>query len=574
MKTMIPSLALIFTLNLFGQGLSLAQTEEAPIHKTVIRNCLRPGTTAQPIPYGKSSYKYKESSSTTSGAMPKQRVGSFETTRTVPGTASLQDPPAPAPISDNNNTLQSNLLQEGQLDLHQSGKKVDKNIAKAKQLYLSNDDSMSLASAQRMIYAIENFLPLYRNEIRPHEFLNYFHFKTLPVSPGKTFSVNFQMAPGDSGESLAMAVQGKQLDNAERRPAVLTLLLDKSGSMGAQGKIEFLKKGLEILKSQLKAGDLINVVEFDNEICVAIEGLPWGKNAIPDYDKTVNQLSPRGSTNLHDGLLTAYQLAERFYDPQKINRVLLVTDAIANTGQLSPDLMASIGKYYDTRQIALSGIGLGLDFNDELLDTLTDRGKGAYLFVGLESALPRVFGEDFLSLLETTARNVHFQVTLPEGLHLETFYGEEVDTEKSQVQAIHYFANSSQLFFLDLKGKAKTDTLQLNVEFQDPNNEQNRNENFQASVSELTRYGRENISKARLIMVFADLLEKTALPGNRPYGNWAPLTKSPTPSAKNLNEEKKLCSTTLEEMQKLSREYLDTEVRYVQELAQKYCSRF
>ncbi|MDX1387521.1 MAG: VWA domain-containing protein, partial [bacterium] len=440
-------------------------------------------------------------------------------------------------------------------------------------VYLSNDDSMSLASAQRIIYAIDKFLPLYRNEIRPHEFLNYFHFQTDPVVGGEEFSVNFQMAPRPKGDSLALAVQGKKLTKESRKAAVITFILDKSGSMRSQGKMEYLKEGMEQLKGQLKDGDVINVIEFDHEVCKAIEGFVVGRDSWAGYDKTVKELEPRGSTDLHQGLVDGYGLAKKFYNPGKINRVILITDAIANTGTLSSDLMSSISKYYDTKKIALSGIGVGLDFNDELLDTLTDRGKGAYLFLGLQEAIPRVFGTDFISLLETVARDVHFNVTFPKDLHLEVFYGEEVSTEKEKVQPIHYFANSSQLFLLDLKGKITEENPQfkLKIEFTNPNSGEKEVETLSRSIPQIKENGQNNIAKARLIMAFADLLEKTALPGKRPYGGWF---RKPSPEVPNKAEGKKLCTEAKTEMKKQQALYSDSETVYVMDLADKYCSRF
>lgn len=462
---------------------------------------------------------------------------------------------------------------DGKLDLHQAGKKVDSKVRKASQVYLSNDDSMSLASAQRMIYAIENFLPLYRNEIRPHEFLNYFNFKTDPVVGGETFSVNFQIAPREKGQSLGLAVQGKPLNKGTRQNAVITFILDKSGSMRAHGKMAYLKEGLETLKAQLKEGDVLNVIEFDHEVCNAIEGFVVGRDAWTGYDKTVEELGPRGSTNLHAGLVEGYRLAEQFYQPGKLNRVILITDAIANTGTLSPELMASIGKYYDSKKIALSGIGVGLDFNDELLDTLTDKGKGAYLFLGIKQAIPRVFGDDFVSLLETVARNVHFQATFPENMHLDVFYGEEVSTEKAEVQAIHYFANTSQLFLLDLIGKFKEENpkFTLKMEFEEPSTGNKKVETVTRTLSEIQKNGTDNVNKARLIMAFADLLEKTALPGKRPYGGW--WNQRPE-GVKDKAAGKKLCTEAQFKMKALAAQYSDGDTKYVMDLADKYCSRY
>jgi Ca-activated chloride channel family protein len=500
----------------------------------------------------------------------------------APGPGGLMGGAVPPPVQSNYSAAQSEAEAPAeqkasgpdQLDVHQAGKKVDKNIRNARELYLSNDDSMSLASAQRIIYAIENFLPVYRNEIRPHEFLNYFHFKTDPVAEGKTFSVNFQTAPREGGETLTLAVQGKTLTAEQRRPAVMTLILDKSGSMAAQGKMEYLREGMEKLKSQFKNGDVINVVEFDHEVCNAVEGFQVGRDAMEGYDKTVKELTPRGSTDLQVGLVEGYKLAEKFYDAGKINRVILITDAIANTGQLDPELMASIGKYYDTKRIALSGIGVGLDFNDELLDTLTEKGKGAYLFLGMRDAIPRVFGTDFVSLLDTVARNVHFKATFPKGMHLDIFYGEEVSTEKAKVQPIHYFANTAQLFLLDLTGKAAgNEPFQLQIEFEDPVSGQAQVENFSQTVEQAQSRGRDNVAKARLLMAFATLLEKTSLPGNRPYSGWYPgFRQELSPEA--VATGKQVCAEALPEMKKLSEAFSDQETQYATDLANKYCSRF
>ncbi|MFO1463096.1 MAG: hypothetical protein U1F66_04920 [bacterium] len=542
----------------------LPQAIAAPPPPAVIRSC------AAQVEYEGRAMPYRAKAAAPGG------TGSAASSSMAQQPLMTAAPPAPAEVARSANILPEakpakEEMKDG-LDVHQAGKKVDKQVRSASEVYLSNDDSMSLASAQRLLYAINNFLPIYRDEVRPHEFLNYFHFKTYPVVPGQTFTVKAQLAPREKGETLALAVQGKTMTKEQRRPAVLTLIVDKSGSMAAEGKMEYLKEGLALLKAQLKNGDVLNVVEFDHETCNAVEGFLVGRDAMAGYDRTVAELSPRGSTDLHDGLVEGYKLAERFYDPEKINRVILITDAIANTGELSPELMASIGKYYDTKQIALSGIGVGLDFNDELLDTLTDKGKGAYLFIGLREALPRVFGNDFVSLLDTVARDVHFKASFPKNVKLDVFYGEEVSTEKAKVQPIHYFANTAQLFLLDLLGQgAAEDSYGLQIEYTDPLGGQVKTENFSASAASLRTAGQENIAKARLLMAFAGLLEKTSLPGSRPYAGWRIKAE---PSGSQKSEGKKACAEAQAAMAEQTKVYSDQETSYVVDLANKYCARY
>src|SRR5690606_35463892 len=135
------------------------------------------------------------------------------------------------------------------------------------------------------------------------------------------------------------------------------------------------------------------------------------------------------------------------------NRVVMITDAQTNTGITDQRLISMVGKHHDSRRIRLSGVGVGSDFNDALLDELTERGKGDYVFLGSEAEVDAVFGGRFTSLIETVANDVHFRLHLPPSLAMNVFYGEEASTQKERVQATHYFANTSQLFLSDLRSR-------------------------------------------------------------------------------------------------------------------------
>src|SRR5690606_37286877 len=122
------------------------------------------------------------------------------------------------------------------------------------------------------------------------------------------------------------------------------------------------------------------------------------------------------STNLHDGLVRGYEVANQAYQPTYTNRVVLITDALTNTGVTDQSLISVVGKHYDARRIRLSGVGVGSEFNDALLDELTERGRGAYVFLGSEAEVDAVFGSRFTSLIETIANDVHFKLSLPPSL--------------------------------------------------------------------------------------------------------------------------------------------------------------
>jgi hypothetical protein len=191
----------------------------------------------------------------------------------------------------------------------------------------------------------------------------------------------------------------------------------------------------------------------------------------------------------------------------------LITDALTNTGVTDEESIALVAKHYDDRRIRLSGVGVGSDFNDSLLDRLTERGGGAYVFLGSEAEVEAVFGRRFESLIQTIANDVHFRLSLPPSLGMQTFYGEESSTRKEDVLPIHYFAGTRQMFLSDVVARGgrlrPQDSVMLSVEYEDPETGAARLEEFAFVLGELSRNTR-NVQKARIIMSFIDGVRDTS----------------------------------------------------------------
>lgn len=441
-------------------------------------------------------------------------------------------------------------------------------------IYLSNDDTMSLSSAQRVIFAIEKFLPLPIEHIRPHELLNYFSFETLPVPAQDDFSIKADIAPDPKQAgiyNLALAIKGRPVDQQARRNANLTFVVDRSGSMSDEGRMDYLKRGMTKMTSQLKTGDLVNVVLFDHEECTPIENFVVGRDKPEILQKAIDKMKPRGSTDVHLGLSKGYALADAAYQPTYNNRVVLVTDALANTGDTDPRTMAMVAKYYDSRKIRLSGVGVGREFNDGLLDKLTERGKGAYVFLGSEAEVDAVFGGRFISLLETTAMDVHFQLHLPPSLRMNVFYGEESSVVKEDVQAIHYFANTSQLFLSDVMargGKLRPqDQIMLTIEYEDPETGTAMVEEQAFTLGEILQEDAFNVRKGRLLIGWADRL---AMLANRPE----PSGRGVMAGSWDDPDGWQACDAGRGELASLASGLSDPESARVLGLWDKFCSRY
>lgn len=420
-------------------------------------------------------------------------------------------------------------------------------------IYLSNDDSMSLASAQRLLWAVKNNKPFTTSQVRPHELLNYFSFDTNQVDPADVFSLHASAEQVDNDSlAIALAVKGA---TPPRLPLDLTLVIDRSGSMSSEGRMEYVKRGLSLMSQNLVEGDRIDIVLFDTDVCTPLENYVVGRDDSSILTSTINEMQPRGSTNMDAGLKEGYRVATSRVttDVQDRNRrVILLTDAFLNTGSINHDVVSEIGKAFEEHNIRLSGIGVGTDFNDDVLDKLTEKGKGAYVYLGSEAVVDRVFGVGFESLTRTIAHDVKFSLTLPDSLAMERFYGEESSRNPEAIQPINYYSSTSQLFLQDVKignnGKLKgEDEIKFDVKWKDPATNTEKSQTFTKSIGELVDQDPHNVRKARTLMAWTDLLLAKPMGGD-PCGD--PLTKY-TGLANSVSD--------------------DAEIVYVNSLVQKMC---
>ncbi len=436
--------------------------------------------------------------------------------QTVAAVRGHSPPPAQSSVSEG--VSESDDAREAPLVKQESGdlapRPAGKHLDWGATVYLSNDDSMSLASAQRVMAALEQGFGLAADHIRPHELLNYFSFTTGRVPQGSLFSV--QSAAVQEGSTLTMgfAVQGA---SPKRAPLDLTLVVDRSGSMSAQDRMGYTRRGLSLMSDQFVDGDRIDLVLFDHEVCTPLKNYVVGRDDPSLFKETLNKMQPRGSTDLDSGLREAYAIQEGRSDARGRNqRVMVLTDALLNTGNVNVDLVSEVGRAYEKNGIRLTGVGVGSGFNDKMLDRLTEKGKGAYVFLGSEAVVDRVFGPGFPSLVQTIAHDVRFSLDLPKSLAMERFYGEEVSTDPEDVQPIHYYAGTSQFFLQDLamKGLKNSDPVKLTIEWEDVTTGKSHEQDYTYTVGQLKGAPSRNVRKAQALMAWSDLLFEVALNGS------------------------------------------------------------
>ena len=386
-------------------------------------------------------------------------------------------------------------------------------------IFLSNDDSMSLASAQRVIYALQHGRSLPMDHIRPHELLNYFSFDTAEPSDAQLFDVHASAAQDGDQLSVALAVKGATPD---RQPLDLTMVIDRSCSMEDEGRMEYTKRGLRQMTEQLEKGDRVDIVLFDDAVCSPIQNFVVGRDNPELLHNAIAGLQPEGATDLDLGLREGYRIARNHVDTHRRNRrMMVITDAELNTGDVNPHTVSEIGKAYEDEGIRLTGVGVGTTFRDDVLDRLTEKGKGAYVFLGSEAVVDRVFGSGFASLTQTIAHDVQFELDLPDSLAMERFYGEEASTVAADIQPIHYYAGTSQVFLQDLTikdGRVRAeDPITLTIRYRNAQNGEPEKRVFKTTVGQMVKSDPHNVHKAQTLMAWTDLLQARAM-GADPCG--------------------------------------------------------
>ncbi|QES47225.1 VWA domain-containing protein [Streptomyces venezuelae] len=249
--------------------------------------------------------------------------------------------------------------------------------------------------------------------IRPEEFVNSFR-QDYPQPTGNGFSVTVDGARTREANWSLMRVglatrAGKS--SADRPPAALTFVVDISGSMAEPGRLDLVRNSLDLMTDRLRGDDAVAIVAFSDkaETRLPMTRLDGNRRRVHEV---VDRLRPTDSTNVEAGVRRGYDVAVEGRREGATNRVVLLSDALANTGATSADtLLERIGAARRTHGITLFGVGVGSQYNDAFMERLVDRGDGHTVYVSDEEEARRVFCDDLPAQIELRARDAKAQVS-------------------------------------------------------------------------------------------------------------------------------------------------------------------
>ena len=291
------------------------------------------------------------------------------------------------------------------------------------------------------------------------------------LSSAGAATLNLQLDPDRrlvaAGQEQEVVVKIDVNSETEARPNRLPLniavVIDHSGSM-AGAKIEKTKQAAMQLIDQLTNQDNLALVEFDDRVEVL-----FPSQHVVDREALkaeVQWIEPGGSTALYAGVEAGgKQLLKIDSRTERINRVILLSDGLANVGPSSTAALKGLGRSLSRQGVSVTTIGVGDDYNEDLMVGLAEASDANYYYVQDAEKLPEIFAKELGGLQTVTARNVQVVITCADGVEPMDVIGrpEKFADRKTVVEFGPFSSGQKRYLFLRCRVKARDAVTQMDL---------------------------------------------------------------------------------------------------------------
>lgn len=232
------------------------------------------------------------------------------------------------------------------------------------------------------------------------------------VYSGENETVVMKITLGATGFPVSM----------NRPPLNIALVIDKSGSMGGQKIKDAKKAALEVVE-RLDKNDVLSLIVFDSEPRVLIPATRLGSGDI--FRNVIYRINASGNTALYGGLsLGAAELRKKI-NTDALARVILLSDGLANVGPSSTSEITRLGEALAREGVTVTTVGVGLDYNEDLMTALANCSDGNSYFARKSSELPQIFAEEIGDAGALSARDLKIRIECSPGVIPVSLVGRE-----------------------------------------------------------------------------------------------------------------------------------------------------
>ena len=235
-------------------------------------------------------------------------------------------------------------------------------------------------------------------------------YSAVAVVPGKPVTIN-----------ILITIEAPTIKpRVVRQPVAVSLVIDHSGSMASSRKLDYAIQAGKVLVRGLEKNDQFALVIYDDTVKVLH---PLGK--ITDKEriyKLLDSIQPAGYTFLSGGLEKGIeQFSNKKFNG--VRRVVMLSDGLANRGITNPEQLASIAFESRNKGISVSSVGLGLDYDEDLMQLLAQRGGGQYYYVRDSEDLPSIFQRELALATDACTRELNARLIFSPHVNASRVYG-------------------------------------------------------------------------------------------------------------------------------------------------------
>lgn len=228
--------------------------------------------------------------------------------------------------------------------------------------------------------------------------------------------------------SLKSLAAGKR---EKRTPVNAAIVIDRSGSMQGE-RIAAAKEGARVALKRLSSDDTVALIAYNHEVDVLSPAAPL-RNSRDKLLEAIDRLHADGTTALYDGVKEGGRQVEEYVSDNNVNRVILLSDGLANVGPSTPGELAELGRKLASKGISVSTIGLGLDYNEDLMQRLAAASDGNHVFVERPSDLAEIFDREFGDALSVSARDITIIIECRAGFTPKRILGRDGSVDGNKV---------------------------------------------------------------------------------------------------------------------------------------------